>query len=75
MVYVDLLVIQDLIYNYVILLGVSLLLTRITNFKRILLSSVDQPIKVWNISSNNNIQLIRILSQHKGKVKSNYNYI
>lgn len=40
MVYVDLLVIQDLVYNYVILLGVSLLLTRITNLKRIFLSSV-----------------------------------
>ena len=40
MVYVDLLVIQDLIYNYVILLGTSLLLTRITNIKKIFLSSV-----------------------------------
>ena len=40
MVYVDLLVIQDLIYNYVILLGISLLLTRITNLKKIFLSSV-----------------------------------
>ena len=40
MVYVDLLVVQDLIYNYVILLGVSILLTRITNLKKIFLSSV-----------------------------------
>lgn len=40
MVYVDLLVIQDLIYNYVILLGVSILITRITNIKKIFLSSV-----------------------------------
>jgi len=40
MVYVDLLVIQDLIYNYVILLGTSILLTRITNIKKIFLSSV-----------------------------------
>ena len=40
MVYVDLLVLQDLVYNYVILLGVSLLLTRITNLKKIFLSSV-----------------------------------
>ena len=39
MVYIDLLVIQDLIYNYVILLGVSILLTRITNLKKIFLSS------------------------------------
>ena len=40
MVYVDLLVLQDLVYNYVILLGVSLLLTRITYLKKIFLSSV-----------------------------------
>jgi len=40
MVYIELLVIQDLIYNYVILLGVSILLTRITNLKKIFLSSV-----------------------------------
>lgn len=40
MVYFDLLVIQDLIYNYVILIGVSILLTRITKFKKIFLSSV-----------------------------------
>lgn len=40
MVYIDLLVIQDLIYNYVILLGVSILLTRITNLRKIFLSSV-----------------------------------
>ena len=40
MVYVDLLVIQDLVYNYVILLGTSILLTRITNIRKIFLSSV-----------------------------------
>lgn len=40
MVYVDLLIIEDLIYNYVILLGVSILLTRITSFRKIFLSSV-----------------------------------
>lgn len=40
MVYVDLLIIQDLIYNYVILLGTSILLTRITNIRKIFLSSV-----------------------------------
>ena len=40
MVYVDLLVLQDLIYNYVILLGTSILLTRITNLRKIFLSSV-----------------------------------
>lgn len=40
MVYIDLLVIEDLIYNYVILLGVGLLLNRNTKFKKIFLASV-----------------------------------
>ena len=40
MVYIDLLVIQDLIYNYMILISVGTLLTRITNIKKIFLSSV-----------------------------------
>lgn len=40
MVYIDLLVIEDLIYNYVILLGVGLLLNRKTSFKKIFLASV-----------------------------------
>ena len=40
MVYIDFLVIQDLIYNYMILLSVGTLLTRITNIKKIFLSSV-----------------------------------
>ena len=40
MVYIDLLIIQDLIYNYVILIGVSILLARVTNFKKVFLSSV-----------------------------------
>ena len=39
MVYIDLLVIEDLIYNYVILFGVSIILTRITNIRKIFLSS------------------------------------
>ena len=40
MVYIDLLVIQDLIYNYMMLICVGTLLTRITNIKKIFLSSV-----------------------------------
>lgn len=40
MIYIDLLVIEDLIYNYVILMGVGLLLNRKTKFKKIFLSSV-----------------------------------
>ncbi len=57
MVYIDLLVIQDLIYNYVILLGVSLLLTRITNFKKIFLSSVIGTIPLIFLFLNINNQL------------------
>ena len=40
MVYVDLLVIEDLFLNYIVLLGTGLLLNRITNFKKMFLSSV-----------------------------------
>ena len=40
MVYIDLLVIQDLIYNYMILISVGMLLNRITNIRKIFLSSV-----------------------------------
>ena len=40
MVYIDLLIIEDFIYNYVILYGVSLLLTRITSFKKIFIASL-----------------------------------
>ena len=40
MVYVDLLVIEDLIMNYIVLTSVSLLLNRISRFKKIFLSSV-----------------------------------
>lgn len=57
MVYVDLLVIQDLIYNYVILLGISLLLTRITNIKKIFLSSVIGTIPLTFLFTNISNQL------------------
>ena len=40
MVYIDLLVIMDLFMNYIILLTTGLLLSRITKFKKIFLSSV-----------------------------------
>jgi len=40
MVYIDLLVIQDLVYNYVILIGTSLLLTRAIKITKIFFSSV-----------------------------------
>ena len=40
LVYVDLLVIEDLIINYIILLSTSILLNRITKLKKVFLSSV-----------------------------------
>ena len=62
MVYIDLLVIQDLIYNYVILLGVSILLTRITNIKKIFLSSVIGTIPLIFLFLNISNQLIFFIS-------------
>lgn len=62
MVYVDLLVIQDLIYNYVILLGVSILLTRITNLRRIFLSSVIGTIPLIFLFLNINNNFIFLIS-------------
>ena len=40
MVYIDLLVIQDLVYNYVILVGTGYLLIRTTKIKKVFLSSI-----------------------------------
>ena len=40
MLYVDLLVIEDLILNYCVLIGTSLLLNRLTSFPKLFLSSV-----------------------------------
>ena len=66
MVYVDLLVLQDLVYNYIILLGVSILLTRITNLKKIFLSSVIGTIPLLflfiNINSKVNLFISFIFS-------------
>jgi len=62
MVYIDLLVIQDLIYNYVILLGVSILLTRITNLRKIFLSSVIGTIPLIFLFLNINNILIFLIS-------------
>ena len=60
MVYVELLVVQDLIYNYIILLGVSILLTRITNFKKIFLSSVigTIPLIFLSLDINNGLKFL-----------------
>jgi len=62
MVYIDLLFIEDLIYNYVILVGVSILLTRITNFKKILLSSIIGTIPIIFIFLNISNVLVFFLS-------------
>lgn len=62
MIYIDLLVIQDLIYNYVILLGTSILLTRKTNFKKIFLSSIIGAFSLILLFLNINKILILIIS-------------
>ena len=62
MIYVDLLVIQDLIYNYIILLGVSTLLTRTTKLKKIFLASVIGTIPLIFIFFNINNQLKFIIN-------------
>lgn len=62
MVYIDLLVVEDLIYNYVILLGVGLLLTRITNFKKLFLSSVIGTIPLIFLFTNISKQLNLIIA-------------
>ena len=62
MVYVDLLVIQDLIYNYVILIGVGILLNRVTNIKKIFLSSVTGTIPLVSIFLNISQELNFIIS-------------
>lgn len=62
MVYVDLLVIQDLIYNYIILLAVGILLTRKTNINKIFLSSVVGTIPIVFLFLNINQQLMFVIS-------------
>lgn len=62
MVYIDLLVIQDLIYNYVILFGVSILLKRITNVKKIFLSSTIGTIPLIFLFLNINNLLMFFIS-------------
>lgn len=61
MVYIDLLVITDLVFNYIILLAISYLLNRITKIKNIFLSSVIGVIDLIFLFSNiNNLTLIII---------------
>lgn len=62
MVYVDILVIEDLILNYVILLGTSIILNRITKLKKIFLSSVIGTIPLIFLFTNLNQLIISLIS-------------
>lgn len=62
MIYVDLLVINDLILNYLILLGVSLLLNRVTNLKKIFLSAVIGTIPIIFLFTSLNQSIIFLIS-------------
>lgn len=61
MVYIDLLVIEDLFLNYVVLTGTSLLLNRITKFKKIFLSSVIGLIPLIFLFTNINKIILNII--------------
>lgn len=62
MVYVDLLIIEELILNYIILLGTSLLLNRLTNIKKIFLSSVIGLIPLIFLFANTHKLLLMLIS-------------
>ena len=62
MVYVDLLVIQDLILNYIVLLSTGILLNRITKLKRVFLSSVIGTIPLIFLFLNINYILLFIIT-------------
>ena len=62
MVYIDLLVVEDLIYNYVILFGVSILLTRITSIRKIFFSSAIGTIPLIFLFTNIPAQLNFLIS-------------
>ena len=52
MVYIELLILEELIYNYIIILTVSIILNRITTIKKILLSSIISSISIIVIFYN-----------------------
>ena len=62
MVYVDLLVIEDLFLNYIILLATGLILNRITKFKKIFLSSVIGLIPLIFLFTNTSKLLLNIIT-------------
>ena len=62
MLYVDLLVIEDLILNYCVLIGTSLLLNRLTSFPKLFLSSVVGTIPLIFLFTTIDKSLIFIIS-------------
>lgn len=60
MIYIELLILEDFIYNYVILFSVGILLKRITNVKRTIIASLVGTISIitFFISSLNILKLI-----------------
>lgn len=62
MVYIDLLVIEELVTNYIIILGTSLLLNRHTNFRKIFLSSVIGTIPLIFLFTNTHKLLLMFIS-------------
>ena len=54
MIYVDLLIIEDLLLNYIILFGTGILLNRIINLKKILFASIIGIIPVFFLFINTN---------------------
>lgn len=62
MIYIDLLVFEDLILNYIILLATGILLNRITNFKKLFLSSVIGTIPLIFLFTNISRLLLSIIN-------------
>ena len=62
MIYIDLLVIEDLLINYIILFSTAIILNRITKFKNIFLSSVTGTIPLVFLFLNINSIIIFIIN-------------
>ena len=62
MIYIDLLIIEDLILNYIIITSTSIILNRITKFKKIFLSSVIGLMPIIFLLINTNIITLHIIN-------------
>ena len=62
MIYIDLLIIEDLILNYIIITSTSIILNRITKFKKIFLSSVIGLIPIIFVLLNINTVLLHAIN-------------